>query len=262
MSRYFDGTSSDSIKQTGLPQVNTGTICMWARPMAYPQFPNATLFTFCQAGDSPQYGTYDKCFFMDQFGVPMAYVYDGGLQTATGSTAMTIGKWYHLTMTIDGVNIVLYVNGKQEASTPAASSYNGYSGPSFELSTATGGGNTRFVGNIADVAIWSRVLQPAHILALSRGRSPYSMSQGLISYLPLTGSVVRNLKMITKPTVAGTRVTSQPMVSMNPVSFYKRVRSLGKSPTFVKTIVGLAKSSVKTINGLAIGSIKKISNLT
>ena len=79
---------------------------------------------------------------------------------------LTDGKWHHLAVTSDrDAAGILYVDGKQAGRTSiaAVSATADYGAP---VSMKLGASTNRFAGDLDDVAIWDRVLDPAEIIRL------------------------------------------------------------------------------------------------
>lgn len=82
-----------------------------------------------------------------------------------GSPINSTGKWYHLSVTFDGVNQRLYVNGSQIAS----NSSNGRAGGISTLKI--GGGATGFEGLLDELRVYDRALTPDEVLTLYKAAS-------------------------------------------------------------------------------------------
>ena len=82
----------------------------------------------------------------------------------TGGTTLTTGVWYMATLTYDGANIRLYLNGSSDA---AAVALTGNTRTSTDaLYIGAQGGNTFFDGIIDEVGAWSRELSSTEVTAL------------------------------------------------------------------------------------------------
>ena len=93
-------------------------------------------------------------------GTTLSQWYDAG----TG-TQIPVGEWSHVAVTVDGGDVVVYVDG--------AAAYTGTGFPDV-LTTATGvfalGVNwwdTPFQGDVDDVSVWSSTLTAAEVAALA-----------------------------------------------------------------------------------------------
>lgn len=121
---------------------------------------------------------------------------------------LTLGRWYHLTGTRDSTTWKLYVDGVQDG-TPITNAPNT---PSFNTtiggaSKDGGSDNAFFAGQIAECAIWSRVLDIREIQALARGYSPLFFKQNLLTHVPLIGVNNPERDMANRQTYAVTGTT-------------------------------------------------------
>ena len=81
------------------------------------------------------------------------------------------GRWHHVCGTWDGVNIVLYVDGKVVATDTSNRGYVRKGAENFEAGTTTWTGNVRPLPHLSEkVAAWTRVLTAAEIAALAADR--------------------------------------------------------------------------------------------
>jgi Concanavalin A-like lectin/glucanases superfamily/Bacterial Ig domain len=141
-----------------LDLTNSMTLEAWV----YPTIP-ATNWATLLVKEIP--GSFVYALVADPNGRPSAFVSTSGqgLLSATGSTALPLNSWTHVTGTYDGVSLKLYVNGIEVASAPASGNIVRDAGQ-FRM-----GGNSiwgeYFVGTIDDVRVHSRALRPAEILA-------------------------------------------------------------------------------------------------
>lgn len=221
MARDFDGTS-DKIYYDDVPQVGNGSIVAWINAGVLPSAGQRdVILTFAQASEGEPTSTHDKTIFVDPSGITKVRIYDGASKIAANTTAISAGTWAHVGMTIDGSNIRAWMNGTNEGTTAAGSSYTGYSDPLFALCRdvdALGDGETdreRFDGSIAEVGVWSEVLTAAEMLALARGMSPQLIRPSALEvYLPLVRNTENRVRYDVG-TVTGTTVVAHPRV-INP----------------------------------------------
>ena len=80
----------------------------------------------------------------------------GVADTATSTTTLAAGTWYHLVMTYDGTNLRLYVDGTLEA-TVASTRSAGATTNALRIGRYSGGGET-FGGDLDEAAIYPTVL--------------------------------------------------------------------------------------------------------
>ncbi|MFB6208338.1 MAG: LamG-like jellyroll fold domain-containing protein [Candidatus Nanohaloarchaea archaeon] len=98
--------------------------------------------------------------------VPVFTVYDGDWSTASASSALQTGRWYHLAGTFDGSTVRIYVNGQLNgtASATGIADASGWDVGIGENLDATG---RHFDGRIDQVRIYERQLSQDEIQALS-----------------------------------------------------------------------------------------------
>ena len=118
------------------------------------------------------------------------YANDGGWKVATVANVLTSGAWVHLSGTISGGNLKLYVNGSLSATTGSFGTIS-YSSPSFTIGedTSSGADDTWAYGQIDECAFWDDALTDDEVaqLALSRvKRMPLQIQpSNLLGYWPL-----------------------------------------------------------------------------
>lgn len=81
----------------------------------------------------------------------------------TGTTPIAAGNWYHVVVTYDGTNAIMYVNAKQDA-TAANTVYTPNTDTALGIG-ARGDKNYWFDGSVDEVAIYTNVLSPGEVLA-------------------------------------------------------------------------------------------------
>lgn len=90
-----------------------------------------------------------------------------GLVYFDGSTSVQLGAWYHVAMTYNGTNLILYVNGSQNGSAAASGTIVSGSDPVRIGGSYSGGwGNYKFNGLIDEPTIYNRALTSGEISAL------------------------------------------------------------------------------------------------
>lgn len=116
----------------------------------------------------------------DNAPLPVAYLNIGSYWTATGTTALPLGTWSHMTVTYDGTTLRLFINGSLVGSRVVGSS----------VVTSAGalrlGGNSVwgefFQGFIDEVRIYDRALSEVEIAAdMSAAVVPAAADTGLVA---------------------------------------------------------------------------------
>jgi hypothetical protein len=90
----------------------------------------------------------------------------GTFKTATGATALSLSRWYHLVGNFDGATLQVWNNGRLDGSTAAA--FTPTTGAATATSVGSGQGGTAegLNGYLAHVAEWTRPLKPEEIKIL------------------------------------------------------------------------------------------------
>ncbi len=126
--------------------------------------------------ESPGSGTHDRNIYIDSSTKFAFRIFDGSVKVATGTSTVT-DRTYVVVATADGSNIRLYVDGVQEASTPAGNAFAGFTSPELVFGFGYDDllNNGVFVGTLHAHYVYSRALSAADAYALSR--DPYQMFQ-------------------------------------------------------------------------------------
>ncbi len=161
MAYQFNG-STDYADILGVPQIATGVLAAWIRPLALPASGDIDMcWVNYEEGTSEQFAVQEKSMAFYDTGSSAvrftARIFSSGSKIATGTTNISANTWYHVAMTIDGSNLKLWVNGTVEATTGAGAAYTGYTNPAFRvcgLPDAVGLGETsRTRANIDSIAV-------------------------------------------------------------------------------------------------------------
>ena len=100
------------------------------------------------------------------------------------STTLEIGKWYHLIVVYDQSNVILYLDGKEEARTAVTSVFS----PTGDLVIGAGIALDSFDGNVGSTAIWNTDLHKKDIALLTEGELPLRIRpDALVRYWPIYG---------------------------------------------------------------------------
>src|SRR3989344_111837 len=169
----FNGTS-DYINlgssKFGLDQTNEMTLALWVKV----------------AGDSPTVYR-DPIIGRSEYARPFALnYYPAGNRIESvirlpssvsffSTTNLSLNQWYHLALTYKDGSAILYINGAQDASTPAAGAL-GFGSSASDV-TLLGAGSTavssgHFNGAIDEVRIYNRSLSASEIQSLYSGSTP------------------------------------------------------------------------------------------
>jgi hypothetical protein len=108
--------------------------------------------------------------------------------TATGSTTLSTGTWYHVAGTCDGTNTKVWVNGAQDGTIASAAD---------NIQSVSGADTVQFGdrigaaflnGTLAEVAIHKVALGANELLASAKGALPHRIQPtNLLGYWPLYG---------------------------------------------------------------------------
>ena len=91
----------------------------------------------------------------------------GGIAYFDGITTVQLNTWYHVAMTYDGTNLLLYVNGIADAGTAATGSIVTSTEPLRIGGSYSGGwGNYKFAGLIDEPTVYNRALTATEVSAL------------------------------------------------------------------------------------------------
>ncbi|MFP6872643.1 MAG: LamG-like jellyroll fold domain-containing protein, partial [Verrucomicrobiales bacterium] len=125
-----------------------------------------------------------------------------------GSTILTADEWAHLAFTYDGKQDndgntgtgIIYLNGSEDG-TKADSKKRPNQGNNLQVGGRHGqqNGNTGeswFIGDIDDVAVWNKVLTPEEITALAAGQSPLGADIPLLITNIVTTGTTANVESI------------------------------------------------------------------
>lgn len=128
------------------------------------------------------------------------------------------GAWYHFCGAYSAPTTtgLAYVNGVQDGSATTVPAATSTTSPLAIGQTQATGGNSPWVGAIAEVGIWNRVLTPAEVAALATGvPAPVAAPSGLVGYWPLHGVSTTEPDLSgqgNNGTVSGTTVAAPPPV--------------------------------------------------
>lgn len=161
----------------------------------------------------------ELCYFDASNGADLKLIYQRMWSTGTGTWSVNgggvtaTGTWNHVVITYDSTSTsndpVIYINGVSQTVTEIAT-------PSGTANTNTdpyhignlGAQSRVFDGQIADFAIWSRLLSGGEALGLGKGFSPLFNLPLLVCYEPLIRENVNEI--IAPSSVAGTAVQPHP----------------------------------------------------
>ncbi|MFC1728690.1 LamG-like jellyroll fold domain-containing protein, partial [Nanoarchaeota archaeon] len=119
---------------------------------------------------------HEKGLEIDNNGKAGFYVWDGATKHSTSTTSVNDSKWHHVVGMYNGTHTLIYVDGNEEGSTAASSTYD-FINPVLCLSADTGDNlHHPFNGTIDQVQIFNRSLSPEQILALYNNRTELIVS--------------------------------------------------------------------------------------
>lgn len=178
----FDGAGDNVLMASQIPSSAAGTIMAWTYPRSYDLGPNQLNLVIGQ-GDNLQLGLGDSSLSAD--GQWVFRLHDGGFRNAVGPL-VTLDEWIHVAATWDGVDIVLYLDGVEEARVAAGTPIGPTSG--LKLGSHPYADQNYWDGLVDEVSLWNIALtQPeiADLMNQSLGPQYYGdPASGLILYLP------------------------------------------------------------------------------
>jgi len=190
-------------------------------------------FSFADSGSN-----YDVSFCWDHTANPQTIFhrrssgsYDHA--TITVPSQLSANTWYVVTVSYDGTNLNIYLNGSlqtQVASADPTAAFN----PTFAVFAGSAGGSNFFGGQCAEVALWNVALQAGEIAALGKYVSPLLVRPtSLTHYWPLIRDPV--------PGFGGSfTTTGTTTVQTHPAVFYAtNVHIYGP----ITTVAGAAKNA-------------------
>ena len=131
----FNG-SNQYVVDTKVINDTQATISIWVKFSSNPSS-TGLIAGFVNGLAGPQY---DKELLLGTNGKVTWYVFDGSAKSAVGNTVITDGKWHHIVGTANGTNAILYVDGVQDGTIAAGSTYAGYTLPDVFVNGASGNG--------------------------------------------------------------------------------------------------------------------------
>ena len=156
---HLDGTSGVRLPD-GLVSGSTWSAAMWLRPQALTQFTPA----FFAARDADSWVGVVPRGHDGVGGSTMVWSGSQWYDAGTG-TQIPVGRWSHVALTVDGGDIVVYVDGQAA-----------YTGTGFpDVLTTTAGTfalgvnwwDTPFQGDVDEVSVWSSALTATEVAALA-----------------------------------------------------------------------------------------------
>lgn len=178
MSVRTNGTTSGLTApgSTAYGNLGKGTICMWVKPLSYP---NSQPAMFVKA---PASVYTDVCWInlSGQMGVEIKYNPSGPATSDSITDLLTLGTWFHYTMSfdiVDGGPLKLYRNGAEityaaEATVPTGQTpKNDTAGFAY---IGNDGGTNQYDGELSDLRIYNTVLSDSQIASVALGGTPSS----------------------------------------------------------------------------------------
>ena len=184
---YVDISSGSSLSFTG----GDFTVSAWAKSNAWNPCCNSFNSIF-------SHGNNALIFEVDSFdGVTWHFTLgqSGVFNIISGSTALSLGRWYHLTATRSGNTFTLYVNGILDGTTINAVSFTPV-GDAF-----IGRGNGNWNGSIDDARVYNRALSAAEVTRLynqgagnhfDTSLNPPNLANGLVGWWNFDGKNLVN----------------------------------------------------------------------
>jgi hypothetical protein len=158
------------------------SLCVWVRPMA--AMPGGVVLGYGYAADT----SYDNYIWYDnQYYRVRYYASNMSVNYQSSWDVMSETAWHFIVVTYAGGQAIIYFDGKQVAS---ASGWNLTTGGSDPLVRV---GDNGFSGNVDDIRIYNRALQPQEVQALYReggwGVDTVWLDGGTFDYMGASSSV-------------------------------------------------------------------------
>jgi hypothetical protein len=165
---------------SGVPDIGTGfTASAWVKP----DVTNAYMRVLTRAGGSG-YGYSFACRTSGKFwGV--IHTANGYFGTADSTTSMTT-SWTNLTMTYNGSQLLLYINGVLDKTTNVTGGNIDWDTGNLNIGSD---GSERFNGSIDDTRIYNRALSSTEITTLYNGTNPTAGTYTLSDNLSVAGDL-------------------------------------------------------------------------
>lgn len=165
--------------------------------------------------------------------------YDGAYESLFSGTSVQTGVYVHCCYSVSDGAQEIYTNGASRATATAAGA------PAYTVGANTfigkhgnGGTNNDMDGDIAELAVWNRVLSDDEVAILGADRfSPAFIPNGLIFYLPMIRDI-KDLKAATSLTINGTTVSDHPRI-IYPSNYNIAPFTAVAAGTSVKDIIGM-----------------------
>jgi hypothetical protein len=170
----FTGTARVSLPSPVLSDIPKGTVSVWMRAE-----------TFGDGGVVLTKTSGRNYYQLDLIGGNLVRFYLDNTDLRS-ETPLTVGRWYMVTTTWDGMEKRLYIDGrldKQVASTARV--------PAVDLGVVVGnlgGGGSPMKGSVDDVRVYNRALSGPEVEALYASTAPPLPVNGLIGHYPLDGN--------------------------------------------------------------------------
>ncbi|NTV30966.1 DUF2341 domain-containing protein [candidate division WWE3 bacterium] len=160
-------------------EISTFTISGWIYRAGTCQFSNCPVFSKGMTGNIGY-----SLEVVDSGGYKLRLSLRDGLQEVTGTTTINTNAWYHVTGTVDGQNVRVYVNGVLEAEA-AQTQTPTFGGESAKIGNRNSGTDITLNGRLDDIRFYNRALTASEV------RKLYAFAPGPIGYWKLdehTGS--------------------------------------------------------------------------
>lgn len=128
----------------------------------------------------------------------------------------TANVWHHLLITYDSSSTsnlpLIYLNGVSQTvvigTTPSGTRTD--NAEVYNIGNRGDNNNRNWGGDLAEFAIWDRILSDGEAAALGKGYSPLFLLQGLVEYVPMVRDLVSRKNAA--PTATGTTISVHPRI--------------------------------------------------
>jgi len=188
----FNGTNAKLITGvTGFPTIQGNkTVSLWFNSSSITTTQQDSIFGLFDNASSPS-NSYQIVMDNATGGSKIKVTKWGGAVVADSGFTPTVSTWYHLVVTYDGTNTIIYINGDLKVTSNTA--VQSGTSASCVMGIYPGGTVEWYNGIIDEVGIWSRALSSTEVTAL------YNSGNGL--QYPFTTTSIKSFNGLAKASI-------------------------------------------------------------